>query len=101
MDRLYAVMTTMKVGKVQINGCHVYDFGAAERLEDAKIVDWLKIEPTRTRGTPQTAVASDWDAPPMLPGYLLVKNAFIPPGSALKAQTGYTGIVLSATAAAN
>ena len=87
---------------IDLLGCLIYDFAATESI-DAETVTRLLGQPiayTTLGGDPNYAVdpsklvSTVWGPAPRLPRTLDTSLSFVPVGSPIAAQTGFTGLVL-------
>jgi hypothetical protein len=82
---------------VDLVGCYLYDFAADQPMMPRLLIDWLEGVPNETKYVPGTIIASKWDQPTGLPGTIDVFTAFVPAGSGLVSEVGFSGLVLKLT----
>lgn len=94
--QLYLVTSrvTDKSG-IWASGCRLYDFEAGAPIADAKLVEWMKREPTHKQDLPNGGVIRKWE-----PGWrsgVGVDVDFAGHGGEFNAKFGLSGVVMIAS----
>lgn len=93
----YLVLTNLTSPKVDLAGCYLYDFDAAQPIAQETVADWLGAAPSDSVDEPSVIVGYTWVTPAALPGTTDVYLEFIPDGGPASAYTGFSGAVLKIT----
>ncbi len=93
----YLVLTHLVSEQIDLVGCFLYDFAAAEPIDPDIISAWIGAAPSDTVDQPDVIIGHSWNAPESLPGTWDVYLAFLPEGSAAAAEAGVSGIGLRIT----
>jgi hypothetical protein len=92
---LYGVLSGIAVRGLKVHGCYVYDFEAKGMLPSSEIEAWLGATPTKSEGSATTDRLDQWLKPARSPGYLNVKNGFMPRGGPAHTSYGLVGASLA------
>lgn len=80
-------------------GCGLWDFDAEAPIERAVVTDWAGAEPVQHFDQPGNIVGGTWNVHERMPGTGEVHVGYIPEGSSMFAQTGFSGVSISMSSA--
>lgn len=91
---------------ITLTGCYLYDLDAVQTLDPARVTALLEhpiayetnVEGSDYYADPAEIITTVWGPPQKYPRQFDTYLTFIPPGSPLKAQTGFDGLVLKTSA---
>jgi hypothetical protein len=98
---LYLVTTEVNMPddtewKIDLLGCHLYDFAATAPIDPATISVRFAEEPAEVIDEPGTMISQAWNVE-TLEGVWSVQSSFIPAGSPAAALAGFSGVMLKIT----
>lgn len=91
---------------ITLTGCYLYDLDAVQTLDPSRVTALLEhpiayetnVEGSDYYADPSEIITTVWGPPQKYPRQFDTYLTFIPPGSPLKAQTGFDGLVLKTSA---
>jgi hypothetical protein len=91
--RVFLFLTRLPVRQRSVDGCGLYDFAAAEAVDQQAFASWLSGEQVTTaRGG---GVIHEWRRPANLPRVFAVKLSFVAAGGAMANAVGYAGVAMT------
>jgi hypothetical protein len=98
---LYLVTTEVNMPedaewKIDLLGCHLYDFAATAPIDPAEISARFDEAPAETADRPGILTGQTWNVE-KIEGVWDVQNTFIPEGSPAAARAGFAGVMLKIT----
>lgn len=91
-ERLFVVLSEVKVDEVRVTGCRLFDFGETRAISAATVTEWLDREPVNVIDRPEAQIA-DWE-PGILPGHDSFQLFFVPTDSPVKDAFKFDGVAL-------
>ena len=92
----YIMLTDLTISGDRLNGCYVYDFQAAG-IPDLGALQSRLGAAAQPESHPGVIESRQWTRPPAFPSVATVRVGYIPRGSPVEAQAGFTGLAIAVT----
>lgn len=92
----YIMLTDLTISGDRLNGCYVYDFQAAG-IPDLSALQSRLGAAAQPVSQPGVIESRQWTRPPAFPSIATVRAGYIPQGSPVESQTGFTGLAIAVT----
>jgi hypothetical protein len=96
----YLVATDVRSELIHLVSCYLYDFDATAPVDPLTMTLLLDKPPYQVIDQPGTMAGQLWKTPESLPGAIDAYSGFVPEGSEVAEQVGFTGQALRITSAA-